>query len=91
MPIVLIETMNGTPERNNSNGFGSMEYRITRALGQPQRIVAYNTCQIKDYSRYELGGFSEEAKRQWRDSNWEEDLQKAFDAGRQMAEEKCEQ
>ena len=57
MPIVLIETMNGTPERNNSNGFGSMKYCITRALGQPQRIVAYNTCQIKDYSRYELGGF----------------------------------
>lgn len=57
MPVVLIETMNGTPERNNSNGFGSMEYCITRALGQPQRIVAYNTCQVKDYSRYELGVF----------------------------------
>ena len=89
MPVVLIETMNGTPERNNSNGFGSMEYCITKALGQPQRLVAYNTYQVKDYSRYELGGFSEEAKRQWRDSNWEEDLQKAFNAGRQMAEEKC--
>lgn len=86
MPVVLIETMNGTPERNNSNGFGSMEYCITRALGQPQRIVAYNTYQVKDYSRYELAGFSEEAKRQWRDAHWEENLQKAFDAGRKMAE-----
>ena len=46
MPVVLIETMNGTPERNNSNGFGSMEFCISRALGQPQRIVAYNTCQV---------------------------------------------
>ena len=26
-----------------------------------------------------------EAKHQWRDAHWEEDLQKAFDAGRQMA------
>lgn len=86
MPVVLIETMNGMPDRNNSNGFGSMEYCITRALDQPQRIVAYNTYQVKDYSRYELAGFSEEAKRQWRDAHWEEDLQKAFDAGRQMAE-----
>ena len=86
MPVVLIETMNGTPERNNSNGFGSMEYCITRALGQPMRLVAYNTCQVKDYSRYELGGFSEEAKHQWRDAHWEEDLQKAYDAGRQMAD-----
>lgn len=86
MPVVLIETMNGTPERNNSNGFGSMEYCITRALGQPMRLVAYNTCQVKDYSRYELGGFSEEAKHQWRDAHWEEGLQKAYDAGRQMAD-----
>lgn len=86
MPVLLIETMNGTPERNNSNGFGSMEWCLTTALGEPQRIVAYNTCQVADYSRYELGGFSEHAKHQWRDAHWKEDLQKAFDAGRQMAE-----
>jgi len=86
MPVVLIETMNGTPEKNNSNGFGSMEFCISRALGQPQHIAAYNTCQVNDYSRYELAGFSEEAKHQWREAHWEEDLQKAFDAGRQMAE-----
>ena len=85
-PVVLIETMNGTPERNNSNGFGSIEHCIARALGQLQRIVAYNTCQVKDYSRYELAGFSEDAKHHWRDAHWEEDLQKAFDAGRQIAE-----
>ncbi len=90
MPVVLIETMNGLPERNNSNGFGSMEYCITAALGQPQHIVAYNTCQVKDYSRYELAGFSEEAKHQWRDAHWEEDLQKAFDAGCKMASSKEE-
>ena len=54
MRSLLIETMNGIPERNNSNGYGSMEFCITRALGQPQRIVAYNTCQVKDYDRYEL-------------------------------------
>ena len=85
MPVVLIETMNGTPDRNNSNSFGSMEYCITTALGKPQRIIAYNTCQVAKYDRYELGGFSEEAKHAWRDSHWEEDLQKAYEAGRQIA------
>ena len=30
--------------------------------------------------------FSEEAKRKWRDEHWAEDLQKAFDAGKKMAE-----
>ncbi len=84
MPVVLIETMNGMPERNNSNGFGSMEWCITTALGEPQCIVAYNTCQVARYGNYELGGFSEEAKYAWRDAHWEEDLQKAYDAGKQM-------
>lgn len=86
MPVVLVETMNGTPERNNSQGYGSMEYCIAAALGEPERLVAYNTYQVKSYERFELAGFSEEAKRQWRDEHWEADLQKAFDAGRQMAE-----
>lgn len=34
----------------------------------------------------ELAGFSEEAKRKYREENWEKDLQKAFNAGRRMAE-----
>ena len=58
MPVVLVTTMNGTPERNNSNGFGSMEYCIASALGEPKRIVAYNTCQVARYDNYELGSFS---------------------------------
>ena len=62
MPVVLVETMNGTPERNNSNHFGTMEWCITSALGGPQRIIAYNTTQVAKYDNYELGGFSEEAK-----------------------------
>ena len=59
---------------------------IKAALGEPERLVAYNTYQVKNYDRYELAGFSEEAKRQWRDEYWEQDLQKAFDAGKRMAE-----
>ncbi|MBE6245462.1 MAG: flavodoxin family protein [Bacteroidales bacterium] len=86
MPVLLVETMNGTPERNNSQGYGSMEFCIEGALGKPHRLIAYNTYQVKDYSRFELAGFSEEAKRNYRDEHWEEDLKKAFDCGRQMAE-----
>ena len=86
MPVVLMETMNGTAEQNNSQGYGSMEYCITNALGQPEHINAYNTYQVKNYDRFELASFSEEAKRQYRDTNWENDLQKAYDAGKRMAE-----
>ncbi|MBR3855400.1 MAG: flavodoxin family protein [Bacteroidaceae bacterium] len=85
MPVVLVETMNGTPERNNSNHFGTMEWCIATALGTPERIVAYNTCQVAKYDNYELGSFSEEDKHAWRAAHLEEDLQKAFEAGRKMA------
>jgi len=86
MPVVLLETMNGLPNRNNSQGYGSMEYCIANALGQPEILYAYNTYQVKNYANFELGGFSEEAKRKYREEHWEEDLQKAFDAGKRMAE-----
>jgi multimeric flavodoxin WrbA len=86
MPVVLVETMNGTPEMNNSQGYGSMEYCIKSALGDPERLIAYNTYQVKNYDRYELAGFSEEAKRNYRDTHWEEDLNQAFEAGKRMAE-----
>lgn len=86
MPVVFIETLNGLPDRNNSRGLGTMEWCIASALGEPERIVAYNTTQVAKYDNYELGGFSEEAKHAWRDEHWAEDLQKAFDAGKQMAE-----
>ena len=86
MPVLLVETMNGTSERNNSQGYGSMEYCIASALGQPEHLKAYNTYQVKNYDFYELAGFSEEAKRRWRDENWEKDLQTAFDEGKRMAE-----
>ena len=86
MPVVLMETMNGTPEINNSQGYGSMEYCIANALGQPEQIIAYNTYQVKNYDRFELAGFSEEAKRQYREEHWEQDLQKAYEAGKRMAE-----
>ena len=86
IPVVLVETLNGTPERNNSNGFGTMEHCITSALGEPQHIVAYNTCQVTHYNHYELGGFSEKAKHAWRDQYWHTDLQKAFTAGKEMAQ-----
>ncbi len=86
MLVLLIETQNGTETQNNCNGYGSMEYCIAQALGQPEKLTAYNTYQVKNYANYELAGFSEEAKRKYREEHWEEDLQKAFDAGKRMAE-----
>ena len=87
MPVLLVETMNGTPERNNSQGYGSMEHCIKAALGEPERLIAYNTYQVKNYANFELAGFSEEAKRNYRDEHWQQDLQAAYDAGHRMAKQ----
>ena len=69
-----------------SQGYGSMEYCIRTALGEPERLIAYNTYQVKNYNNFELAGFSEEAKRKYRDEHWEQDLHAAYDAGKRMAE-----
>ena len=87
MPVVLVETMNGMPERNKSNHFGTMEWCITTALGEPERIIGYNTTQVAKYDNYELGSFSEETKHAWRDEHWEKYMQQAFEAGKRMAEQ----
>ena len=63
-----------------------MEYCISQALGEPEKLIAYNTYQVKNYNNYELAGLSEEAKRQYRDAHWEDDLQQAYNAGKRMAE-----
>ncbi|MBQ8205567.1 MAG: hypothetical protein IJZ50_08230 [Alistipes sp.] len=60
---------------------------LTTALGEPERIIGYNTCQVAKYDNYELGSFSEQAKLAWRDAHWQKDLQRAYDAGRKMAKE----
>ena len=86
MPVLLVETQNGTRESNNCNGYGSMEYCIAQALGVPEKLIAYNTYQVKNYDNFELRAFSEPAKRQYREEHWEDDLQKAFEAGRRMTE-----
>ena len=88
MPVVLCYTMNANTEQAKLvyQSMGIIEQCLTTAMGGIEHVDAYNTYQVKNYERYELGGFSEEAKRQYRDENWEKDLQKAYDAGKRMAE-----
>ena len=88
MPVVLCDTMNANTEQAKMvyQSMGIIEQCLTTAMGGVEHVDAYNTYQVKNYERYELGEFSEEAKRQYRDENWEKDLQRAFDAGKRMAE-----
>ena len=92
IPVILSYTMNANGEQAKGvyQSMAIIESSLTRAMGDVEHVDALNTYQVKNYDRYELAGFSEEAKRQYRDENWENDLQRAYDAGRRLAQKiKC--
>lgn len=88
MPVLLTYTMNATQEQ--AQGIYQMmsviEGCLERAYGDVEHVDAHYTYQVKNYDRYALAAFPEPKKRQYREEHWEHDLQRAFDAGRRMAE-----
>ena len=88
MPVVLTYTMNANTEQAKVifQMMGIIENCLQRALGDVEHADAFNTYQVKNYDRYALDAFPEPMKRQYREEHWEQDLQKAFDAGKRMAE-----
>jgi len=88
MPVLLTYTMNANEEQAKMTYqmMGIVEDSLKRAMGDVEHVDAYNTYQVKNYDRYELAGFLEPMKRQYRDTHWEQDLQRAYDAGKRMAE-----
>lgn len=49
-------------------------------------LMANNTTQVKNYDRYDFAEGTAQAKQAWKDAHWQENLQKAFEAGKRMAE-----
>ncbi len=89
MPAVFIYTMNATEEQasqliHQQTGMGEQLFQW--AFGDVEIIEAYNTYQVKNYDRFEYADGTAEAKQAYKDAHWEQDLQKAFEAGKRMAE-----
>ncbi len=61
------------------------ENLVANGLGPVERVIAFNTMQVKDYSRYEMAAASQ-GKVEYREAHWNKDLQSAFEAGRRMVE-----
>lgn len=79
-------TVNSEQAKMVYQAMAVIEGCLERAMGDVEHVDAYYTYQVKNYDRYELASFPEPVKRQYREEHWENDLQKAFDAGRRMAE-----
>lgn len=88
MPVAFIYTMNATEEQAPliHKQLDIAEQMFGIALGETERIEAFNTYQMKDYSRYEFAENTPAEKQAYKDEHWSQDLQKARDAGRRMAE-----
>lgn len=90
VPTATFYTMNAKVEDVESfnmeqTAFGRTDWVIAMCWSSPERVMAYNTCQVKDYRKYDLQMFHEEAKRVWRDTHFEDDKKHAFLAGGHMA------
>lgn len=90
VPTATFYTMNATPEHSEQFGqdaaFDAFENLIITGWTQPERVCAYNTCQVKDYSRYDFVEGLAEAKEKWRNEHFETYRQQALNAGIHMAE-----
>ena len=63
-----------------------LEGATARGCGDPSPLFveAFQTVQVKDYSRYAMDGLDPAAHLAWRNAHWEDDLAKARAAGRAM-------
>ncbi len=87
MPTTFIYTMNATEEYlpELEPQLGHIENLVSLGFGPVERIVACNTTQVMDYSRYEMAAASQ-GKAEYREQHWEQDLQKAYEAGKRMVQ-----
>lgn len=91
MQVVTLYTMNVTEDMFIKKGYHAAIDMIERFIGNvfslPHRICAYNTSQVKDYSRYRIESFSATEKQTYCTEHWETDLSRTYEKGRKMAEE----
>ena len=90
MPVTFIYTMNAPvsyAEQLRKSGLAMFESVLSGALGhEPEAVLACNTVQVNDYSNYDFSEGTAERKLAYKEEHWQEDLAKAREAGKRMAE-----
>ena len=92
MPVVFIYTLNGSPSNGEKIRRSSMravevmtDMIFRHEIGRKVEVVmANNTKQVNDYGLYNFADGTAEAKQQWHNTHWEDDLRKAREAGKRM-------
>ena len=90
IPCGMIYTMNVPEEGLEQWGYDKhlaiTPNNMTTVMGYCETLFICNTYQFKDYSKYDVNLFDEEAKRNYRDTHFETDLKRAYDLGKRIGE-----
>lgn len=90
IPVGLIFTMNCpapmAAQFNYPTILGANEVFLNMIFGYCETLNIYDTYQFADYSNYDCDVFNEEDKRRVKETQFPEDLKKAFDLGKKLAE-----
>ncbi|MBQ7475774.1 MAG: flavodoxin family protein [Selenomonadaceae bacterium] len=89
LPSAFFYTMNMTKdhwEQFNMEHLAGMYERFSEnVLGvKPKRLLAFDTLQFKDYSKYESSIFDEQHKIEYRKKFWQTQLDDAYKIGREL-------
>lgn len=89
IPVGLIFTMNCPESVAEQFGYpvllGANEMYLKMIYGYCETLNSYDTYQFDDYSKYDCDVFDEAHKRQMKETQFPEDMQKAFDLGKRFA------
>ena len=91
----LIYTMNCPPEFYEKMHYDTIlapdRDSMERMFGSCEVVMARNTWQFTDYSKFDSTAFDMASKQFTRDHQWPKDLQAAYDLGKQLVEKAKEQ
>ena len=90
--IALVFAMNISEAKFDDFGYNALFQRyenwMKHYFGSCEMLLATDTLQAKDYSRYHLGMFDAAAKQQRHDTVFPQDCQKAYELGVRLAGDK---
>ena len=89
LKTAMIYTMNISETLSNQmypDLYDKTEFMITTVFEKPVRIFAYDTYRFDDYDKYVVETFDKNKKLKHKDEQFPKDLQKAFEAGKNMIE-----
>lgn len=87
VPSAIIYTMNAAQEHQEmmEDVYRKNEQLLARFYEKPERVLAINTKQVKDYSRFHFTPQWAESHDRWHEEQFPHELQQAFEAGKRMA------